>query len=97
MTGTSRAPLPAGSAREELDTSCCRDSTRLPDDIRRLQVVDDDDLEVVALLEAPALRRISISDMLGESSMNRGASETLPMVEAGRVQSSSRMVPLRMC
>ena len=38
-----------------------------------------------------------MSDMLGESSMNSGASETRPIVEASRVQSSSRIVPLRMC
>ena len=41
--------------------------------------------------------RISISDMFGESSMNSGASDTRPIVDARRVQSSSRIVPLRMC
>ena len=35
--------------------------------------------------------------MLGESSMNSGASDTRPIVDANRVQSSSRIVPLRMC
>ena len=40
--------------------------------------------------------RISIIDMLGESSMNSGALETSPIRRASRVQSSSVSLPVRM-
>jgi hypothetical protein len=43
------------------------------------------------------LARISISVMLGESSMNNGAPDTSPILRARRAQSSSLIEPCRMC
>ena len=54
-------------------------------------------LRLCRCLSRRHLARISISDMFGESSMYSGASETSPIVRASFCQSSSRIVPLRMC
>ena len=54
MTGTSSSLASSLSARENSETSCWRLSTLLAAG-HQLEVVDDDELEVVALLEPPAL------------------------------------------